>query len=410
MTRRPPRSTPTSLTRCSRPACPTRRRWRRSPAFPSRWSRWCSRASCRRSPGAWGGSRWSSPAWGRGRRAPKRSPTMRPSRRSCGTTCGRAGWTTARCGRLRAAPRLPRRTRRDRLGRARRGAAGDAARVLDQRVQRLHARAGDRPLPHPLRAAHPQRVHGETLPRGRRAALPGRHRARDHPADGGAADPFCGELRGALLPDARCRSLRSRAPGRAARRRRATLRGRPPSVPARARPAPNAAGEQVARLVRRRLRRTRGRQAVLLSLPAGLLRGGSAAAGRAHRVLRLRLDAERHGGRAPVIGVVIPTLDEAMCLPLLLDDLRRVVVPLDIVVVDGGSSDGTPAVARSAGARAIAAPRGRARQLNAGAVTARGPGLLFLHADCRLPPLPRRAPPPPPGDQPPLPVARFWVA
>jgi len=62
-----------------------------------------------------------------------------------------------------------------------------------------------------------------------------------------------------------------------------------------------------------------------------------------------------------VIGVVIPTLDEAACLPPLLDDLRRVVVPLDIVVVDGGSSDGTPAVARSAGARAIAAPRGRAR-------------------------------------------------
>src|SRR5207245_311008 len=80
-----------------------------------------------------------------------------------------------------------------------------------------------------------------------------------------------------------------------------------------------------------------------------------AAAGRAHRVLRLRLDAERHGCRAPVIGVVIPTLDEARCLPPLLDDLRRVVVPLDIVVVDGGSSDGTPAVARSAGARAIAA-------------------------------------------------------
>jgi rSAM/selenodomain-associated transferase 2 len=92
-----------------------------------------------------------------------------------------------------------------------------------------------------------------------------------------------------------------------------------------------------------------------------------------------------------MIGVVIPTLDEADSLPLLLDDLRRLVVPLDIVVADGGSSDGTPAVARAAGAHLVAAPRGRARQLNAGADAARGEWLLFLHADCRLPPPARRA-------------------
>ena len=92
-----------------------------------------------------------------------------------------------------------------------------------------------------------------------------------------------------------------------------------------------------------------------------------------------------------MIGVVVPTLDEAARLQPLLDDLRRVVVPLDIVVADGGSSDGTPAVAQAAGARAIAATRGRARQLNAGAEAARGQWLLFLHADCRLPPLARRA-------------------
>ena len=111
-----------------------------------------------------------------------------------------------------------------------------------------------------------------------------------------------------------------------------------------------------------------------------------------------------------MIGVVIPTLDEATCLPPLLDDLRRVVVPLDIVVVDGGSSDGTPAVARSAGARAIAAPRGRARQLNAGAETARGQWLLFLHADCRLPPLARRALLAALVDEPDLQVAVFRFA
>src|SRR5207247_10751053 len=144
---------------------------------------------------------------------------------------------------------------------------------------------------------------------------------------------------------------RPRGRARAARRRRTTLRGRPPPVPARARPAPHAVGEQGARLVRRRLRRTGGRQAVLLPLSAGLLRGGGAAPGRAHRVLRLRLDPERHGGRAPVIGVVVPTLDEAARLQPLLDDLRRGAGPPHIAVADGGTTHGTPPVAPRAGAR-----------------------------------------------------------
>jgi rSAM/selenodomain-associated transferase 2 len=87
-----------------------------------------------------------------------------------------------------------------------------------------------------------------------------------------------------------------------------------------------------------------------------------------------------------MIGVVIPTLNEAEMLPALLDDLRKLatVLPLDVVVVDGGSSDGTPARAAAGGARVLQAPRGRARQLNRGARVARGDWLLFLHADCRL--------------------------
>lgn len=92
-----------------------------------------------------------------------------------------------------------------------------------------------------------------------------------------------------------------------------------------------------------------------------------------------------------MIGVVIPTLNEEAALPGLLADLQRVLVPLDIVVVDGGSADGTEARARAAGARWLAAPRGRAKQLNAGAAAARGDWLLFLHADSRLPPPARRA-------------------
>jgi len=65
-----------------------------------------------------------------------------------------------------------------------------------------------------------------------------------------------------------------------------------------------------------------------------------------------------------VIGVVIPALNEAQTLPALLADLRRVPVPLDVVVADGGSTDGTLAAAAAAGARGIAASRGRATQMN----------------------------------------------
>lgn len=85
------------------------------------------------------------------------------------------------------------------------------------------------------------------------------------------------------------------------------------------------------------------------------------------------------------IGVVIPTLNEVPFLPALLDDLGELagVFPLDVVVADGGSTDGTQASAAAAGARVLTAPRGRARQLNAGALAVYGDWLL-LHADVRL--------------------------
>jgi len=94
-----------------------------------------------------------------------------------------------------------------------------------------------------------------------------------------------------------------------------------------------------------------------------------------------------------MIGVVIPTLNEALTLPALLNDLDELamIVPLDVVVVDGGSRDGTGARALAGGARVLPAPRGRAKQLNAGAMVARGKWLLFLHADCRLGPGPHTA-------------------
>jgi rSAM/selenodomain-associated transferase 2 len=84
--------------------------------------------------------------------------------------------------------------------------------------------------------------------------------------------------------------------------------------------------------------------------------------------------------------VVIPTLDEASRLPRLLQDLSVLSVSHEIIVADGGSTDGTPDVAAACGARVVAAPRGRGRQLAAGVAVATGAWLLVLHADARLGP------------------------
>lgn len=88
----------------------------------------------------------------------------------------------------------------------------------------------------------------------------------------------------------------------------------------------------------------------------------------------------------PRLGIVIPALDEASHLPPLLRDLRHLRIPKRIVVVDGGSVDGTPELARAGGARVVRSPPGRGRQLRAGVQALRAPWLLFLHADSRLPP------------------------
>lgn len=83
---------------------------------------------------------------------------------------------------------------------------------------------------------------------------------------------------------------------------------------------------------------------------------------------------------------IIPALNEADGIAATLDALQAWrALGHEVIVVDGGSRDATPALARPLADQVLAAPRGRAGQMNAGAAAARGDALVFLHADTRLP-------------------------
>jgi rSAM/selenodomain-associated transferase 2 len=81
------------------------------------------------------------------------------------------------------------------------------------------------------------------------------------------------------------------------------------------------------------------------------------------------------------VSAIIPTLNVAASLPRTLAALRGRVA--EIIIADGGSSDGTAALAQAADARVIRAPRGRGPQLRAAAEAATQPWLLAIHADTR---------------------------
>ena len=86
------------------------------------------------------------------------------------------------------------------------------------------------------------------------------------------------------------------------------------------------------------------------------------------------------------ISIIVPALNEAEGIDAVLMGLALLRNRgHELIVVDGGSSDDTVALARRAADRVVAAPRGRSSQMNAGAALARGEVLLFLHADTRLP-------------------------
>jgi rSAM/selenodomain-associated transferase 2 len=87
-----------------------------------------------------------------------------------------------------------------------------------------------------------------------------------------------------------------------------------------------------------------------------------------------------------MVSLVIPTLNAECTLAAMLTSLGCQSPISEMIVADGGSRDGTVAVARAAGARVVEAPRGRGSQLRAGAAAAASSWLLFLHADTRLEP------------------------
>ena len=81
------------------------------------------------------------------------------------------------------------------------------------------------------------------------------------------------------------------------------------------------------------------------------------------------------------VSIIIPTYNEAEGIEALLRRLKASFPDTEIIVADGGSTDGTAALARPL-ASVIDAGRGRAIQMNAGAREASGEVLWFLHADC----------------------------
>jgi rSAM/selenodomain-associated transferase 2 len=94
-------------------------------------------------------------------------------------------------------------------------------------------------------------------------------------------------------------------------------------------------------------------------------------------------------GNVAIMGrltIIVPVLDEAAIIAAALQALA----PLrargaEVIVVDGGSSDGTPALAGPLADRVIMGRRGRGAAMNAGAAVGAGDAFVFLHADTILP-------------------------
>jgi rSAM/selenodomain-associated transferase 2 len=92
--------------------------------------------------------------------------------------------------------------------------------------------------------------------------------------------------------------------------------------------------------------------------------------------------------KRPALSIIIPTLNEARSIGATLETVAPALKGnlIEVIVVDGGSTDMTALIAREKGAHVITSERGRGLQMHRGACVARGEALLFLHADTAAPP------------------------
>lgn len=125
------------------------------------------------------------------------------------------------------------------------------------------------------------------------------------------------------------------------------------------------------------------KMAAMKFLPPSPSRGGGKSPGESQSSTRPNL---RPGCpyREELISIIIPTLNEEKNIAACLASTERA-FNVERIVVDGGSRDRTREIALSCGVKVLGAPTGRAQQMNAGARSAAGDLLLFLHADTRLP-------------------------
>jgi len=95
-----------------------------------------------------------------------------------------------------------------------------------------------------------------------------------------------------------------------------------------------------------------------------------------------RAPGRRH---RPEFSVIVPVLNEARCIESQIERLTELGPDVEVIVVDGQSSDQTVQLASDHGVRVVHSKPGRSRQMNAGAAQATGAILVFLHADVALP-------------------------
>ena len=89
----------------------------------------------------------------------------------------------------------------------------------------------------------------------------------------------------------------------------------------------------------------------------------------------------------PRLSIIIPVLNEAEGICAFLQSVQQTIQhqAIEVIVVDGGSTDGTAELANKYADQLLISSKGRALQMNMGARYARAPNLLFLHSDTQLP-------------------------